>query len=187
MNLPQLPANIPLSTPHEPSRQRSLIDCFESMLTFDEDNEAEYYDSDGSGPPCVLEDEFFHFEKSLNEIIASEIATIPIPSKFVFLDDSAIDSLKADGLTQELEKRSLSEARVKAELREWLKNAMVDKISVVDTAKFSADPSNFDKNSRWKILEPTSVAEEPECKDPSLLDPTASKYSNRKKLRCIDL
>ena len=58
---------------------------------------------------------------------------------------------------------------------------MVDKIPVVDTAKFSAGPNDFDKNSRWKILDPTSVAEEPECEDPSLVDPTASKYSNGKK------
>ena len=30
-------------------------------------HEAEYYNSDGNGQPCVLEDEFFHFEKSFDD------------------------------------------------------------------------------------------------------------------------
>ena len=120
------------------------MDCFESILTFDEDNEAEYYDSDGNSLSWVLEDDFTHYEKSLDEIESNETVTIPIPSKFVFLDNPAIDSLKVDELRQELENRSLSWARLKSELREWLKKAMVDKISVADTANFSACRNDFD-------------------------------------------
>ena len=85
-----------------------------------------------------------------------------------------------DELRQELEKWSLSKAGLKAE-KGRLKKAMLDKITVVDTAKFSAGPNNFDKVSRWKILEPTNDAEEPECEDSSMVDPTESKYSNGKK------
>ena len=117
-------------------------------INFDEVNEAEYYKSDGNGPPWVLEDEFIDCEKSLDEIKASEAVINPIPSKLVFLDNPAIDSLKVDELRQELEKRSLSKAGLKAELQEWLKKAMVDKIPVVDTAKLSAGPNNFDEGSR---------------------------------------
>ena len=150
-------------------------------MTFDGDNEAEYFDSDGNDLPCVLEDEFIHCKKSLDEIKASETATIPTTSKFVFFDGSVIDSLKVDKLRQDLEKQNLSKGGSKAELRERLKKATVDKIPVVDTAKFSAGPNNFDEVSRWEILELKSVAEEPECEDSFLVDPTVSKYSNGKK------
>ena len=77
-------ANIPLSTPHEPSQQRSLIDYFESTSTFDKDNEAEYYVSDRNGPSCVLEDEFIHCEKSLDEIKGSETAQFQSHQKLYF-------------------------------------------------------------------------------------------------------
>ena len=58
-----------------------------------------------------------------------------------------------------------------------VKRSMVDKIpAVVDLAKFSAGPNNFDKDSRWKLLEPTSVTKDPECKDMSLVNPTGTDY-----------
>ena len=52
-------------------------------MTFDEDDEVKYYDSNGNGPPCMFEDEFTHFEKSLDEIKACETGTVKNISKFV--------------------------------------------------------------------------------------------------------
>ena len=46
----------------------------------------------------VVEDEFIQLKKSLDETIASNTATISIPSKIVLLDESATDSLKVGGL-----------------------------------------------------------------------------------------
>ncbi len=59
---------------------------------------------------------------------------------------------------QELEKRGFSKAGLKAELRKRLKKALVDKNPAVDTAKILAGSNDFDKESRWKILDPTIVA-----------------------------
>ena len=70
---------------------------------------------------------------------------------------------------------------MKVELRKFLKKAMVDQIPVVGTVKFSAGSYNLDRGSRYEILEPTSVVDKPECEDPSLVDPTRSKYSNENK------
>ena len=170
-------ANIDISTPQEPSRRRALIDIFDPITCFEEAEEAECYDSDGNGPPSVDESQFKHFELSLDEDLAPNNVVISESSKFVFLSDGAIDQLKVDELRQELTKRSLSKAGLKAELRERLKKAMVDKIPVVDVAKSSSGPEGFDKGCRWNVLEPSSAVEEPSCEDPTLLDPSSTKYA----------
>ena len=122
-----LTAKVDISTPHEPSRRRSLVERFEKMLSFDEAVEADCYDSDGNEPPCVVEEEFEHFENSLDQIIGTAAVTIPAAGNFVFLDTNAIDRFKVDELRQELEKRGLSKTGLKAELTERLKKAMVKK------------------------------------------------------------
>ena len=38
--------NLTFSTPHEPARRRCLIECFESLLTLENTNDADCYDSD---------------------------------------------------------------------------------------------------------------------------------------------
>jgi len=153
------------------------------MLTLDESEEPVCYDSDGNGPPPVVQDEFEYSEKSLDvENPPNATGTISVPSKFVFLEESVIDGFKVDELRKELEKRSLSKAGLKAELKERLKKAMVDKVPVVDAEKFAPGPDSFDKGSRWRILEPSVAALEPKCEDPSLVDPTTSKYSEGKEL-----
>ena len=50
------------STPHEPSQQHSLIDCFDPIISLDEADEAEYYDSDCNISHCVDDSHFKHFE-----------------------------------------------------------------------------------------------------------------------------
>ena len=106
-----------------------------------------------------------------------ENSNISESSKFIFLSNEAIDGLKVDELRQELTRRSLSKAGLKAELRERLKKAMIDKIPVVDAAKSSSGPDGFDKGCRWNVLEPSSAVEEPSCEDPTLLDPSSAKYA----------
>ena len=126
----------------------------------------------------MVQDDFEYSEKSLDdEIPPNATGPISVPSKFVFLEESVIDGFKVDELRKELEKRSLSKAGLKAELKERLKKAMVDKVPVVDAEKFAPGPDSFDKGFRWRILEPSIAALEPKCEDPSLVDPTTSKYS----------
>ena len=72
-------------------------------------------------------------------------------------------------------KRSVYKGRLKAELKDRLKKAMIDGVPVADTEKFAASPDNFDRGSRWRILEPLIAALEPKYEDPSLVDPTTSK------------
>ena len=91
--------------------------------------------------------------------------------------DDVIDGFKVDELKLELDKRGLSKSGLKAELRERLKKAVVDKIPVMDAEKISAGPSGFDVGCKWRLIDPTSPAVEPkECEDPSLLDPSSAKY-----------
>ena len=61
------------STPHEPSWRRSLIECFETLKILEEAEDADCYDSDGNEPPCVKENEFNHFEASIDEISGDQI------------------------------------------------------------------------------------------------------------------
>ena len=171
-------AGISFSTPHEPSRRRALIHCFDTNPSFEEAEEADCYDSDGNGLPCVDESEFKHFEISLDEDLCPENVATSESSKFVFLSNEAIDGLKVDELREELTRRSLSKAGLKAELRERLKKAMIDKISVVDAAKSSSGPVGFETGCKWNVLEPTSAVEEPTCEDPTLLDPSSAKYAD---------
>ena len=89
------------------------------------------------------------------------------------MEEVVINGFKVDELRKELEKRSLSKAGLKAELKERLKKAMVDTVPVVDAKKFPPGPDNFDKGSRWRILEPLVAVLEPKCGDLSLVD---SKY-----------
>ena len=154
-------ANMSFSTPHEPSRRRSLIECFETLKILEEAEDADCYDSDGNEPPCVKESEFSHFEANIEEISGDEISTIPSTSKFVFLSNEEIDGLKVDELRKELLIRSLSKTGLKAELKEWLKKAMVDRIAIADIEKTSAGPDGFDKGCKWVLLEPVTAAEEP--------------------------
>ena len=171
-------ANVSFSTPHEPTRRRSLIECFDTLLTISDADEADCYDSDGNEPPCVVDNEFVHFEGSIDDISGGENPSIPSSSKFVFLSNEQIDALKVDELKQELLKRSLSKSGLKAELRERLKQAMVDEIPVADVEKTSPGPEGFDQGCKWRILEPSTVAIKPQCKDPTLLNPSSEKYAN---------
>ena len=173
-------ANLSFSTPHEPSRRKSLIKCFESLQTSEEAEDEDCYDSDGNEPPCIKDTDFNHFEASIDTILSREISTIPSTSKFVFISDEDIDGLKVDELRQELVKRSLSKSGLKAELRERLKKAMVDRIAIADAEKSSAGPEGFDQGSKWVLLEPDMAAVEPTCVDPSLLDPSSFKYGDGK-------
>ena len=62
---------------------------------------------------------------------------ISVPSNFIFLGESVVDGFEVDELRKELEKQSLSKAGLKAELKERLKKAMVDRVSVLDAEKFA--------------------------------------------------
>ena len=98
--------------------------------------------------------------------------------KFVFLTDETIDALKVDELKIELDKRNLSKAGKKAELRDGSKKAMSDKLAFVDVKKFSNGPFGFDQGCGWRLLETSGAGEEPVCDNKSLLDPSASKYES---------
>ena len=65
-----------------------------------------------------------------------------------------------------------------------MKKAMVDKVVVVDIAKFSAGPSGFDKGCRWRLIDPSDAAEEPLCEDPTLVDPTVA-FASRRMVTCF--
>ena len=93
----------------------------------------------------MVDNEFEHFEGSIDDISGGENPSIPSSSKFVFLSNEQIDALKVDELKQELLKRSLSKSGLKAELRERLKQAMVDEIPIADVEKTSAGPDGFDQ------------------------------------------
>ena len=70
-----------LSTSRDPCWQQSLVDCFESMLTYGESEEATWYDSAGNGPLPVVQDEFVYSEKSLDDGNAPTITNqISVPS-----------------------------------------------------------------------------------------------------------
>ena len=75
--------NVSFSTPHEPTQRQSIIECFDTLLTLLETEEADCYDSDGNKAPCVKDNEFEHFESSIDEISGGEISQIPSSSKFV--------------------------------------------------------------------------------------------------------
>ncbi len=94
------------------------------------------------------------------------------------MSNEAIDGLKVDELKGELTRRSLSKAGLKAELRERLKKAMIDKIPICDVEKLSSGPIGFKKGYKWSVLEPTSAVEESSCDDPTLLDPSSAKYAD---------
>ena len=34
------------------------------------------------------------------------------------------------------------------------------------------------KDAKWSVLEPTSAVEEPSCEDPTLVDPSSTKYAD---------
>ena len=72
--------------------------------------------------------------------------------------------------------------QIEGRAKRGAKKAWVERIPVVDTTKFAAGPDNFDKSSRWGLLEPLVAALEPKCEDPSLVDPTTSKSSEGKEL-----
>ena len=165
--------------PHEPTQCWSLIECFDTLLTLSETEEADYYNSDGKEPPYVKDNEFGHFESSIDEISGGEIPQISSSSKFVFLSTEQIDALKVDELKQELLKRSISKSGLKTELvRERLKQAMVDEIPIAAVEKTSVGPNIFDQGYKWRPLEPFTAATEPQHKDPTLLDPSLSKYAD---------
>ena len=147
--------NVSFSTPHEPTRCRSLVECFDTLLTLLEAEEADCYDSDGNEPPCVKDNEFEHFESSIDEISGDEFSQILSQSKFVFLSTGQIDALKVDELKQELLKRSISKSGLKAELREWLKQAMVDEIPIADVEKLLLGQTGFIKDANgdyWNLV-----------------------------------
>ena len=56
--------------------------------------------------------------------------------------------------------------------------SVVDRVPVVDAEKFAVSPDNFDKCSRWRILEPLVASLKPKYEDPSLVYPTTFKYSD---------
>ena len=153
-------ANVSFSTPHELTRRQSSIECFDTLLTLSEADEADCYDSDGNEPPCVKDNEFGHFDSSIDEISSDEISQIPSSSKFVFLSNEQIDALKVDELKQELLKRILSKSDLKAELRDRLKQAMIDIIPIADVEKTSVGPDRFDQGCKWRLLEPSTATTE---------------------------
>ena len=86
--------------------------------------------------------------------------------------------MKVDELKQELLKRSLSKSGLKVELRERLKQAMVDKIPIVTIKKTSAGPEEFNQGCKWRILKPSTATIESQCKDPTILDLSSAKYAD---------
>ena len=73
------------------------------MLTLEESEEPDCYNSDGNGPPPVDQDEFEYSEKSLDNVnVPNPHGPIEVSSKFVFLESSVIDGFKVDELKQEL-------------------------------------------------------------------------------------
>ena len=75
----------------------------------------------------------------------------------------------------ELRKRGLSTNGKKAELVEKLKKAMVDKIPLTAEMTCSLAPNGFDQRARWRLLSGSEVVNEPENKDPTLLDPSQAR------------
>ena len=105
----------------------------------EEAEDANCFDSGGNEPPCVKKSKFNHFEVSIDEISGDQISTIPSTSKFAFLSNEEIDGLKVDELRKELLIRSLPKTGLKAELKERLKKAMVDRIGIADIEKLLLD------------------------------------------------
>ena len=129
-------AEIELSTPHEPPRRRSLLSLFENLEIFDEDEDGVCYDSDGNEPPVASIHDSSHFETCCGDISIHNDTTTTneniTAAEFIPLDDSHIMSMKVDELKQQLSLRGLSKNGLKAELRDRLKKAMVDKVPIQD-------------------------------------------------------
>ena len=129
-------AEIELSTPHEPPRRRSLLSLFENLEIFDEDEDGVCYDSDGNEPPVASIHDSSHFETCCGDISIHNDTTTTneniTAAEFIPLDDSHIMSMKVDELKQQLRLRGLSKNGLKAELRDRLKKAMVDKVPIQD-------------------------------------------------------
>ena len=107
------------SIPHEPTWWQSLIECFESLQTPTDAEEADFFDSDGNEPRYYVKDhEFDHYEDSIDELLSGPNSEIPSQSKFVFLSNDEIDALKVDQLKLELLKKNLSNLGLKTELNE---------------------------------------------------------------------
>ena len=82
-------------------------------------------------------------------------------------------SLKVDELKQQLSLRGLSKNGLKAELQDRLKKAMVDEVPLQDAATASAAPNGFQSSAKWRLLQPSTEAEEPVLQDLTMYPPTA--------------
>ena len=60
--------NMSFNTPHEPTQRRSLIEYFETLLTLSEAEKVDCCDSDGNDSSRVKDNEFEHYEDSIDEV-----------------------------------------------------------------------------------------------------------------------
>ena len=171
---------VELSTPHEPQCRRSLLkdndDFWDALDAFDDC----LYDSDGNMPPESTEADLFHFEESISTEVVSTAEPLIRQENIVIIDDDEIKKMKVDSLKAELRKRGISTSGKKAELVDKLKKAMVDKIPLVAEMTCSLAPNGFDQRARWRLLSGSEVVNEPENKDPTLLDPSQARDSRTK-------
>ena len=171
---------VDLSTPQEPQCRRSLflendefVDALDDFLDC-------MYDSDGNGPPEAKEEDQFQFEEAV--LAVSDGASVPVlPSeKIVIIEDSELKKMKVDTLKTELRIRGLSTSGKKAELLERLKNAMINKVPLVEESTTSLAPNGFSPTARWRLLSSTEDAEEPMNVDSTLLDPSEARDNRNK-------
>ena len=55
---------------------------------------------------------------------------------------------------------------------------MNDRIAIAETKKSSAGSEDFDRGSKWVLLESDTAKVEPTCEEPTLLDPSSIKYGD---------
>ena len=55
----------------------------------------------------------------------------------------------------------------------------MNKITIVDVEKTSAGPERFSQGYKWSLVESSASTIEHQCEDPTLLDLSSSKYSEK--------
>ena len=170
---------VDLSTPQEPQCRRSLFLENDEFVDALDDFIDCMYDSDGNGPPEAKEEDQFQFEEAVSAVADGSSVPVFHAAKIVIIEDVELKKMKVDALKTELRNRGLNTSGKKAELLDRLKNAMVNRIPLVEESTTSLAPNGFSPTARWVLLSSTEDAQEPANVDSTLLDPSEAR-DNRK-------
>lgn len=98
----------------------------------------------------MIEDDDSIIEEDINEkgdVIPSE------SGKFILIEEDVLIKLKVDDLKDELKKRGIPMSGKKAELQLRLKEAMANKVTIVEEERATGAGTGFAPNARWYLLE----------------------------------